>query len=169
MVVFLKEYASNDCFFLVYIYFTRSIPIWVNKLTSTATLSPIDYSELPLCFSLHSTATDVDSVPFAPIAPTSSWQGAMQSWHGDALYELEVGGIVGLQVLREEYCASMASCLDDLDNHDDVVEAWKNAVIHQYEYNVVIDGLPAVLREEDEYVSIFVFWKRTLTQHGMLI
>jgi hypothetical protein len=157
---FLKNHDPNDCFSLVHLSFTLSIPIWVNKLTSTATLSPIDYSELPLCFSMHSTATDVDSVPFAPIAPTSSWQGAMQSWHGDAMYELMDGGIVGLQVLREEYCASMASCLDDLDNHDDVVEAWKNAVIHQYEYNVIIDGLPAVLREEDEYVNLCFLEKK---------
>jgi hypothetical protein len=46
----------------------------------------------------------------------------------------------------------MSGCLSDFAQETDA-KAWNEAIARRFAYNVWIDGLPSLIRSEDEYVD----------------
>ena len=105
-----------------------------NKLTSSATMSAMDYQYLPLC----------NEHPVSAVSQGSSWNIAVSALHGDAFRHVNA---LKIPVGQDLYCAT--AC--DFDVQDTANSSgWKDAIARDFSYNVWLDGLPASYRFEDE-------------------
>jgi hypothetical protein len=80
---------------------------------------------------------------------SNQWQSNMESLHGDAF---RVVNAINITIGQELFCQAMSGCMPDF-TQESSVNAWNEAIAHSYAYNVWIDGLPSVIRTEDEYVK----------------
>jgi hypothetical protein len=117
----------------------------VNKLTSISALSSMDYTALPLCGEQSPTSLMIPNTTNR----SNQWQSNMESLHGDAF---RVVNAINITIGQELFCQAMSGCMPDF-TQESSVNAWNEAIAHSYAYNVWIDGLPSVIRTEDEYVK----------------
>jgi hypothetical protein len=106
----------------------------------------MDYTALPLC----GEQTSPPTLMIPNETNRNQWQSSMESLHGDAFRI--VNAIPNLTIGNDEYCRPMSGCLPDFAQ-ESAAKAWNEAIARRYAYNVWIDGLPSVVRTEDEYVD----------------
>ncbi|GKZ00222.1 hypothetical protein MPSEU_000975100 [Mayamaea pseudoterrestris] len=122
------------------------VPLIVNKLVSSVTLSSIDYSHLPLCF-------ESSSVP-QPIHPANAWDHAVKALHGDVYQEEPV---LPLYFQRNIYCGQL--CVLQLPSSDSSQgKLLQESIRNQYSHQFYIDNLPVALRQENQDEISMQYW-----------
>lgn len=104
-----------------------------NKLTSSVTLSPIDYPKLPIC--------DESNARSQP--SKNRWDDSISRLHGDFSYPVQS---ISINFGYDVFCAR--ACRTALRSFD----SWNDRIQQDYYYNLILDGLPAISKSETEYV-----------------
>lgn len=111
-----------------------------NKLTSSDTLSQVDYSHYRLC---------TTGLPQRFVDPPSGsrWQHAVESLHGDRIIEEPV---LELRMLEDTICQIL--CIEE------TTPALKSAVEQGLHYNWLIDEMPVAYRYENDGRVAVRYW-----------
>jgi len=124
-----------------------------NKLTSSDSLTSVDYSHLPLC----------DNRQYGDVvsATDGGWAATIGSLHGDAFRRED-----GLELRMKENLFCQQLCVLDLDGGNnkkpdgggDSDNKWKAAIQQGLEYNWYVDGMPSAHRYENQDRVAIRYW-----------